>query len=646
MLCQASITPVDTVAQGGYLHQTMSTATPDTSIHTAPKGAEEPVLGRTLPSLLDEACEQHPQDAALGGWKDDDADCRSTLGFRHDAESLALALLNRGIQRGDRVCMLMRNDVDFCLVDMACLIAGITNVPLYRNIQRSHLEFILDQTEAVALVLSDAGVSRRVATMLAARPGGLLIIGKRDVDLPEAIHAWDTPRTTLEHLIDEGRLLLKKSPDRPTELKAMILPRDVATIISTSGTTGNPKGVVLAHESLAFSGCTGFNGIQELQVGGEEKALSFLPMAHVFQRALYYALLRAGIPIRFASPQDLIEAFARVRPTVFATVPRVLERIYGGIRAKGAELAGLKRWIFNASFHFACDFRLDRQLSFMDSLRRSLFDRLVYSKWRAAAGGRLHVIICGGAPLDASIARFFGAAGMLPLQGYGLTETSPIITYCRTPWNRAGTAGPPMSGVEVRLAEDGEILTRGPHLMLEYYRRPDATDEAIDADGFFHTGDIGTFDSDGYLTLTDRKKNLFKLSTGRYVTPQPLESALNAEPVISACIVLGEGRQFCTAILFPEDDRLLAWAESEGLPSDLTIDELLEHPEVQAYIDSLVEAANKGLPSWSAIQHYRIINCELTVESGLLTPTMKVKRPAFLERFKNIIDDFYETSES
>lgn len=636
---------MDTVPQGGYLHQTMSTATPDTSIHTAPEGAEEPVLGRTLPSLLDEACELYPQDAALGGWRDDDADCRSTLSFRHDAECLALAMLNRGIERGDRVCMLMRNDVDFCLVDMACLIAGITNVPLYRNIQDSHLEFILDQTEAVALVLSDAGVSRRVAMMLSARPANLLIIGKRDVDLPEAIHNWDTPRTTLEHLIDEGRILHEKTPNRPTELKAMIQPRDIATIIYTSGTTGNPKGVVLAHESLAFSGCTGFNGIQELRAGTEERALSFLPMAHVFQRALYYAMIRAGIPIRFASPQDLLEAFARVRPTVFATVPRVLERIYGGIRAKGAELTGFKRWIFNASFRFACQLPLDRPAAGINAIRRAIFDRLVYSKWRAAAGGRLHVIVCGGAPLNATIARFFGAAGMLPLQGYGLTETSPIITYCRTPWNRGGTAGPPMAGVEVRLAVDGEILTRGPHIMLEYYRRPDATAEAIDADGFFHTGDIGTFDADGYLTLTDRKKNLFKLSTGRYVTPQPLESALNAEPLISACVVLGEGRRFCTAILFPEADRLLTWAKTKCLPDDLTVDQLLELPEVQNHIDSLVEAANKGLPSWSAIQHYRIINHELSVESGLLTPTMKVKRPAFLKKFKDTIAELYETSQ-
>ena len=613
----------------------------DTSIHVAPDGAELPVLGRTLPSLLDEACEKRPHDAALGRWTETDDEALSTNGFRHDAESLALALLDSGIKRGDRVCMLMRNDPDFCLVDMGCLIAGIINVPLYRNIQASHLEFILDQTEAAALVLSDAGVSKRVGQMLGQRSKDILVIGKRDVDLPETLANWGARRASLEDLVEKGRLLHSESPEMAANLKARIKPRDIATIIYTSGTTGNPKGVVLAHESLAFSGCTGFDGINDLQMGSAETALSFLPMAHVFQRALYYAMLRAGIPIRFASPQELIEAFARVRPTLFATVPRVLERIYGGIRAKGAELTGFRRLIFDSSLRFACDFRLDKPPSFIDRVRRAVFDRLVYSKWRAAAGGRVHVIICGGAPLDASIARFFGAAGMLPLQGYGLTETSPIITYCRPPWNRAGTAGPPMAGVEVRLAEDGEILTRGPHLMIEYYRRPDATAEAIDSDGFFHTGDIGVFDADGYLTLTDRKKNLFKLSTGRYVTPQPLESALNAEPLISACVVLGEGRAFCTAILFPEADRLKAWAEIEGLQPDLTVDELLETPEVIAHIETLVEKANSGLPKWSSIQRYRTVNKELTVESGLLTPTMKVKRPAFLQQFQSVIDDLY-----
>ena len=610
-------------------------------IHTAPPGSCQPVLGRTLASLLDDACELGLDRPAVAERTADGEFTLTAIELRDQADRVAAALLDGGFERGGRLVFCMPPGLAFTVIDFACQIAGLIDVPLYETCRVEDLAFIIDETEATAVVVGGEEALGKVTGIVADRPSlKMVICTDRNQDpLPE--FGSDRIETVhLDHLLARGGEVLERNPGLPAELRAKVDAGDIATLIYTSGTTGKPKGVQLTQENISYNGLTGFADIYSLT--GDEIALSILPLAHVFQRTMHYAVISHGWPIYFCPPTEIKTGLPWARPTMFATVPRVLEKIREGIEMVGSQLTGPKRLIFNWAMALAEKQEIGRDPGPIEAMQLKLADRLVYSKWREALGGRLKVVVSGGAALDARIANFFHAFGVAVLQGFGLTETSTIVTFNRPRRNRAGTVGHPLPGVEVTIAEDGEILTRGPHVTSGYFKRPDATTEAIDSDGWFHTGDIGEFDEDGFLRITDRKKNLFKLSTGRYVAPQPMEVIMTSHPLVNHALVTGVDRKYVVALLFPEEASLRNWMKARELDASGPLSELFAHAEVQEVYQSLLDEANASVADYSKAKRFALIDGDLSVENGLLTPTLKIRRTATANTFIADIERLYE----
>lgn len=608
------------------------------------------VLGQTIPSLLTEACRRNPEPLALNRWNGEEWESLSTREFRRKSEELAVGLTRLDLARGDRVSLFMHSDTLFGVADMACLIAGLVDVPIYLTHTPETIRYVLKHAQARAMVVSNRRLLDRLTEAIEELPQLRTILV---ADAP-AGSVKSTPfyaekgieLLAMEDVALIGRAALEKEPQTAERMNDEIHPHDLATIVYTSGTTGEPKGVMLSHENISFDTLAAFTGLDGLVPGGDNVALSFLPLTHAFARMMHYGYLNYGIPIYFTNVEMLAEHLKSVRPTTFATVPRVLEKFYDKIVQKADEMKGFRRGVFKMGLHVARRFQLGERRQGFSRVRYRLSDRLVFSKWREAMGGRIRFIISGGAALRPDLVNTFAAAGINILQGYGLTESSPTITFNRPGLNRPGSVGKPLAGVEVKIAEDGEVLTRGPHVMKGYYRNPQATRETIDPRGWLRTGDIGELTSEGLLRITDRKKSLFKLSTGKYVTPQPLEDALTRDPLVDQAVVIGRGRPFCAALIFPEMAALRSWAERVALPRNLSDPELIDHPEVAAYFAELVGNANKGLPPWSTIKRFDLASSPLTVENGLLTPTLKVKRALVEARFTDQIREIYETAES
>ncbi len=602
------------------------------------------VLGRTLPSLLDEACRANPTPHAFNQWTGKRWESLSSEDFRVRSQELALGLLERDLAKGDRVCLFMHSDLYFAVADMACLVAGLIDVPIYLTHTPDTIRYVLRHAQARALMVSDIELLGRLSGALSALPQlKTIIVAEPGGELPSwpILEEKGIALLSMRKVTEQGRRRLEADPEAAERLESEIHAHETATIVYTSGTTGPPKGVMLSHENLSFNSLASFSGLDGLDKGQGHTALSFLPLTHVFARMMHYGYLNYGMPVYFTTVEMLGEHLKSVQPTTFATVPRVLEKFFDKIRQKGAEQRGLKRGVFNWSLRLARRYQLGRKRQKISSLSQRLSDRLVFSKWREALGGRLQFVISGGAALRPDLANVFAAAGIQVLQGYGLTETSPVITFNRPPLNRAGTVGLPLAGVEVKIAEDGEVLTRGPHVMKGYYRNPQGTRECIDAEGWFHTGDIGRFTDEGLLEITDRKKSLFKLSTGKYVTPQPLEDQLNHSPLIDQVVIVGRGEKFCAALVFPDLLEVGRLGQELDVEAD-TPEAILEEPSVLEVFQQLVDEANRGLPPWSTIKRFELIATPLTVESGLLTPTLKVKRPQVEAAFASEIERMYE----
>ena len=608
------------------------------TIHTAPPGSGELVRGRTLPSLLDEACERSPNPKAFNQLTPDGWQALSLHDFRQQAQELALGFRTLGLERGDRVCFYTHSDTSFCLADMACLIAGLVSVPIYLTHAETAIRHILQETEAKALVVSDEVLLTAFAPLLEEAPKLRTILSAKAV-----IQAPFSPAGTTLLTFDDVRKQGRVHPDPIQKLKASLDARDVVTIIYTSGTTGLPKGVMLSHENISSNAIASVTGLTGLKRGPEEVALSFLPLTHIFARMLQYGLMYYGISIYYSDPDSVGKHLKEVKPTLFASVPRVLEKAYENILAAGDNLSGMKRRMFNWALELARQYDVEREPSGPYGMQLKIADKLVLSKWRAALGGNIRFIIVGGAALRADLVNLFGAAGIKVLQGYGLTETSPVIAYNRPGRNKAGTVGEPIAGVEVTIAENGEILSRGPHIMQGYYKDEQATRKAIDEDGWFHTGDLGEISPDGFLRITGRLKNLFKLSTGKFVMPQPLEGALESEALIEHALVVGEGQKYCAALLFMNADALRGFARRHDLGTD-DPRQVLEHPTLQTHICSIISHANQGLPHWSNIKRVALVLGELSIENEMLTPTLKVRRNRVLDIYKAYVDALHTPS--
>lgn len=701
-------------------------------IYKAPPNSGQVVLGRTLPSLLDEACDRTPNSRAFNQFTQTGWQALSNHEFRTAVTELALGLLNLQLKAGDCIALLMHSDVNFCIADMGSLLAGLVNVPIDLTQTIEHIIFILQHTEAKALIISDLDLLSQIIPYLQNASDLQAVIvadvsiewyqrrqqltcqqsGEKDQIIPEnlclslptshspaaAQSVIDIPQCiqvfSLEEIRSQGRKKISEVSFQ--ELNTKLIANGLATIIYIPGMTGEPQGVMLTHENLSANAVAMFTGIPDLGLGTEEIVLSFLPLTHVFARVLVYGHIKYGHSIYFSNSNRVLKHLQEVKPTIFATVPLLLEKIYHKLLEIGEKnqkrvklprphitLSSLKfstNWVrktslatwreatvrlsttgrtlkthltsarrfsvplsqslMNWAIKIAQKYELGKIPQRRYALMLKLADRLVFSQWRAVFGSNIKYLISGGAALKAEIANLFAAAGIKILQGYGLTETSSAVTCNRGQFNRAGTVGVAIAGVEITIAEDGEILTRSPYITQGYYKNPQATQQLIDAEGWLHTGDLGEFTSDGFLKITGLKKSRFKLSTGKYVTPQPIESRLEKSPLVTKAVTVGADRKFCAMLIFPNLDNLQQQALSIGI--DLPTEELLQHPCIIALYQALVDEANCHLPHWSTVKKFRLINAKFTVENGLITINQHVNRDKVLEVFAEEINAIYE----
>ncbi|MEI3801809.1 long-chain acyl-CoA synthetase [Chitinophaga ginsengisegetis] len=542
-------------------------------------------------------------------------------------------LLKLGIRPGikkneekDKIAIISPNRPEWIITDLACQQLGAVLTPIYPTISETELAYVLNDAEARILFVSDKDLLEKVNAMRDKFPSIREIFTFNKV---EGARHW----TEIPALADTTDF------DQINEIKKNISPEELVTIIYTSGTTGTPKGVMLSHHNVISNvlACQPY-----LPVNKEAKALSFLPLNHIFERMVTYLYLRAGVPVYYAESMETIgDNLKEVKPTIFTTVPRLLEKVYEKIMTTGLELKGIKRALFFWAVDIGKRYEINKDQGAWYNLQLKLANKLVFSKWRAALGGNIQCIVNGAAACQVRLLKIFTAGGIPILEGYGLTETSPVISVNR--FNEEdrmfGTVGPVINGVEVKLAEDGEILCKGPNVTIGYYKRPDLTADAI-KDGWFHTGDIGVMIDNKFLKITDRKKELFKTSGGKFVAPQPIENKFKESPYIEQIMIVGEDRKFTAALIVPSFSNLRNWAQKRGITATSN-EELVKNPDVQDLYKQAVDKYNQFFSHIEQVKKYILLPHEWTVDNGELTPTLKAKRKVILEKFKKEIDSIY-----
>jgi long-chain acyl-CoA synthetase len=547
----------------------------------------------------------------------------------------ALGLLELGVRPGDRVAILSGNRPEWAIADYACLTARCMDVPIYPTLPAKQAAYILRDSGAVAVFVADRAQYEKVAETRAEVPA------LRHVILFDGTDEGPGVRTLQE--VQALGAAAEGKYGRYQQDALSVPPGEVATLIYTSGTTGDPKGVMLTHGNFVSNV---LGALQVLHIGADDSALSLLPLSHSFERmAGHYTMFHAGVTVAYAESLDTVAAnMVEVKPTVTLAVPRLYEKIYARVLENALSGSGLKRRIFfwakrNAEA-WAERVLARRPISAVLGAKKGLADRLVFSKLRARTGGRIRFFVSGAAPLSADIAKFFYAAGMPIIEGYGLTETSPVITVNPYEAPRLGTVGKPIPGVEVKIAADGEILCRGPNVMKGYFNKPDATREVIDGDGWFHTGDIGELDGDGYLRITDRKKDIIVTAGGKNIAPQPIENLVKTNKWLLNAVMLGDKRKFPIMLVVPNPDAVTAWARERNLPA-ADYQALLAHPDVAAKIEREVMASLRDLASYETPKKLVLLTDDFTIESGELTPTLKVKRRVVEKKYAQEIEAAY-----
>jgi long-chain acyl-CoA synthetase len=560
----------------------------------------------------------------------------SSAEFRRAVEELSLGLRALGLEPGDRVAILSENRPEWAFADLATLAAAAVDVPVYATLTGPQVLYMLKDSEAGIVFVSNAAQAAKIAQVRAQAPALRHVIVMDEAGVPGTL--------SLAEVREKGRPALERDKAAVRTRASAVKPADLATIIYTSGTTGDPKGVMLSHGNIL---CNVAAAITAFPVfGPEDVALSFLPLCHIFERmAGYYLMMSRGVTIAYAESVDAVPAnMAEVRPTVMCSVPRLYEKMHARILEKVAADSALRQRIFRwgvAVGLLAFRHRVGKTKPPAGlRVRRALAERLVFAKIKRRVGGRLKLFVSGGAPLSREINEFFGAAGLLILEGYGLTETSPVITVNRLRDFRPGTVGRPLDGVEVKIAPDGEILTRGPHVMQGYFNKPEATAEAIDKDGWFHTGDIGQLE-DGFLTITDRKKDIIVTSGGKKIAPQPIESALKRSPLIAEVVMIGNKRNFASALVVPSFANLEKWAREQGT-SFASREALVADPRVVDLYDRTVNELTKDYAQYERIKKITLLPREFSIETGELTPKLSVKRRVVEQKYKDMIDRMYE----
>lgn len=599
------------------------------------RGPTRPPAG-TLTQLFFAALDKHSKPSALRHKKDGVWVDISHAELLERVRRTSLALTELGLARGDRVALLSENRPEWAIADFACLTAGLADVPVYPTLPAEQMVHILNNSGAAAMFVSTPEQAAKIARI---RP---------DVPALRTVISFTSPAPvgcdlTMDEFIARGAKL--DVPERASAWKASALatqPDDLATLIYTSGTTGLPKGVMLSHDNLYSNVC---GALEVLEPRDDDVALSFLPLSHIFERmAGHYMLFAGGCAIAYAESIEAVAAnLGEVRPTILSSVPRIYEKLYARIMENGNAGSGLKKAIFHWSLGVAdqwADAKLaKRPAGAVLDFKYAIAQKLVFSKIKARLGGRLRVACSGGAPLASTINKFFVAVGLTLVEGYGLTETSPVISVNRTNNIRVGTVGELIAGVEVAIAADGEILTRGPSVMKGYYRNPEATAEAIDADGWFHTGDIGTM-QDGFLRITDRKKDIIVTAGGKNIAPQPIENSVVSNAFVSQAVMIGDKRKFPVLLVVPDWNALLKWAAHKGL-SSTDRRALLADAQVVEKMEREVQGEMKGLAKFESPKKIALLENEFTIEGGELTPKLSVKRRVINDKYKGVIDALY-----
>ncbi len=585
--------------------------------------------------ILDRYQKEFPRKDALGGKKDGSWYTYSTDEYVKKSHQFAMGLMAIGLKKGDKVATVTTNRPEWNFADMGMAMTGVVHVPIYPTIGEDEYRYILHHAEVKIVVVGDQKLYDKINPI-----AGLL---------PHIEHIYTFEEVkgakNYEEILTLGESKNEELGKKLEQIKTSIQPDDLATIIYTSGTTGVPKGVMLTQNNLV-SNFVAHSKMHHL--GKDHHVISFLPLCHVYERSVNYHFQYKGMGIYYVGNlNQIVSAIKEIKPHMFNSVPRLLEKVYDGFVTKGKELSGIKKslyfWALNLTQHFEYNKKYGPWLS----LKIKIADKLIYSKWREALGGNIVYVVSGGAALQPRIARVLGMAGMMNLEGYGLTETSPVIAVNNPASGemKIGTVGAVLEGFEVKIAEDGEILCKGPGVMKGYYKAQDLTDEVIDSEGWFHTGDIGVFEDGKYLKITDRKKEIFKLSGGKYIAPQMIENKLKASNFIEQVMVIGANEKFASALISPNFALLHDWCAQHKIHFENN-KELIHIPQVVDKIQQEVQLINITLGSHEQISRIRLVCDEWTPASGELSPTLKLRRSIVAAKYQHLIYDIYSVGKS
>ncbi|RKD91292.1 AMP-dependent synthetase/ligase [Mangrovibacterium diazotrophicum] len=585
--------------------------------------------------ILDRIVQDFPRKDALAGKNESGWYTYSTAEYAENSKLFALGVMSLGLKTGDKVATVTSNRPEWNFADMGLGMAGMVHVPIYPTIGDDEYRYILEHAEVQCLIVGDKKLFEKLQP-IAKEIGGI-----------KSLFSFDDVAgcRNFNEILELGKQAEKELLSALAEIRQSVRPQDVATLIYTSGTTGVPKGVMLSHENLVAN----FSSHATMHdLGKDHRVISFLPLCHVYERSVNYHFQYKGMGIYYVGNLgQIVNAIKEIKPHMFNSVPRLLERVYDGFVSKGNDLTGMKKRIYFWALHLTRHFEFNKRYNPIVAAQIKLADKLVYSKWREALGNNITYIVSGGAALQPRIARVLGMAGMYTLEGYGLTETSPVIAVNNPASGemKIGTVGPILDGVTVKIADDGEILCKGPSVMLGYYKAPELTAEVIDEEGWFHTGDIGFLDEGKYLKITDRKKEMFKMSGGKYIAPQMIENKLKESFFIEQAMVIGENEKFASALISPNFDYLHDWCSQHKIHFRDN-QELVQVPEVVAQYKKEVAVINKTLGEHEEIKRFKLVCEEWSPQNGELSPTLKLKRNYVVKKYQHLIDDIYAVTKN
>ncbi len=547
--------------------------------------------------------------------------------FVAKSQHFSLGLMKLGIEKGDRIAIISSNRTEWHLTDLAALQIGVVNVPIYPNITEEDYAYILNDCGAKVVFVSNTELLNSIENI------------KANVPHLKHIYTYDKieGKNHYSAVIELGK---NENTDSIATIKNQITEDELATLIYTSGTTGKPKGVMLSHKNLVSNVLA---SEERLPIGDNYRILSFLPLCHVFERMIDYLFIYKGISIYYAeSIETIADNLKEVKPHLFATVPRLLEKVYDKIVAKGSDLSGIKKALFFWALELGLEFDPQEDKGWWYNFRLKIANKLIFSKWREALGGNVVAIVSGGAALQARLARVFTSAQIPILEGYGLTETSPVIAVnsLLKDGTKIGTVGKPLANLDVKIADDGEIIVKGPSVMMGYYNLPDESKAVFDENGYFHTGDIGELVNGQYLKITDRKKEIFKTSGGKYIAPQVMENKFKESRFIEQIMVIGEGEKFAAAFIQPDFLFLKDWCDRKGLACNTNKD-MVSNERVIARIQREVDSMNENFSNYEKIKKFELLSEPLSIDSGELTPTLKLKRKNVLAKYQDLYTKIY-----